>query len=71
MLNHNLIFIIYAPIYARNSAGIYALYKLAKDLNDLGQTAFVTIWGNSNFYMKPVFDVPILPTIIAIDIVKC
>lgn len=71
MLSHNLVFIVYAPIYTRNSAGIYALYKLAKDLNDVGQTAFVTIWGESNFYVKPVFGVPILPNVVALDIIRC
>ena len=72
MLNHNnFIFIIYAPIYARNSAGIYALYKLEKDLNDNGQIAFVTLWKNTNFYISPVLNVPIIPNVIALDIIKC
>lgn len=66
----DLIFIIYAPMFVKNSAGIYALYKLAKDLNIIGHIAFTTIWGESNFYMPPILDVPILPHIIADDIIK-
>ena len=71
MSSHNLSFVVYAPMYARNSAGIYALYKLAQDLNALGYIAFVTIWGESNYYIKPIFNVPIIPHIIAKDFIDC
>jgi len=62
------IFIIYAPVYNRCSAGIYSLYKLASDIKQKGHIAFITLW-NSNGVINPTLDIPIIPNITAMHII--
>lgn len=66
----NNIFIIVAPNYRKNFAGVRTLYKLALDLKNNNCISFIVNWKCVNDYISPILDIPVLQFNIALDIVK-